>query len=160
MSRRSARVALFSVREKAAAEGLLSALRKKGKSGITSKRPEVRPYIGDVRDSYKQMKVELYNYWQSVCNLKDLGHLNVTEDVWMKNIFINERFSGKGADAKLYFEVLDPTNLESSLVFNREQNPFEGLDFTIEIPNHWYADIAGTRAKPMSKSGIHTIKKK
>ena len=159
MSRRSARVALFFVREKAAAEGLLSALRKKGKAGITSKRPEVRPYIGDVRDSYKQMKVELYNYWQSVCNLKDLGHLNVTEDVWMKNIFINERFSGKGADTKLYYEVLDPTNLESWLVFNREQNPFTGLDFSMEVPNRRYAEITGTGAKKLSQSGIHTIKK-
>ena len=78
----------------------------------------------------------------------------------MENIFINERFAGKGADAKLYFEVLDPTNLESWLVFNREHNTFEGLDLTLEIPNRQYTDIAGTRAKPICKSGIHTIKKK
>ena len=43
VSRRSARVAFFSIREKAAAEGLLSVLRKKGKLGVKSKRPEVRP---------------------------------------------------------------------------------------------------------------------
>ena len=77
----------------------------------------------------------------------------------MKNIFINERFSGKGADAKLYYEVLDPTNLESWLVFNREQNPFTGLYFSMQVPNRRYAEIAGTRAKKLSQSGIHTIKK-
>ena len=77
----------------------------------------------------------------------------------MKNILINERFSGKGADAKLYYEVLDPTNLESWLVFNREQNPFTGLDFSMEVPIRRYAEITGTRAKKLSQSGIHTIKK-
>ena len=106
------------------------------------------------------MKAELYNYWQMICNTDGLDHLRVTEDVWTKNIFINQRFSGKGADAKLYYEVLDPTNLESWLVFNREQNPFTGLDFTMEVPNRRYAVIAGTRAKPLSKSDNHTIKKK
>ena len=54
VSKRSARVAFFSVRE-----GLLSALRKKGRSNITSKRPKPRPYMGNVRDRYKQMKAEL-----------------------------------------------------------------------------------------------------
>ena len=105
-------------REKAAAEGLLSALRKKGKSKITSKRPEARPYIGDVRDSYKQMKSELYNYWQMICNTDGLDHLRVTEDVWTKSIFINQRFSGKGADAKLYFKFLDPTKKAYTLEYS------------------------------------------
>ena len=91
--------------------------------------------MGNVRDSYKQMKAELDTYWQSICSQDSLSHLNVAEDVWMKSIFINQRFSGKGADAKRYFEVLDPTNLESWLVFNREQNPFSGLDFSQEVPN-------------------------
>ena len=81
------------------------------------------------------MKAELYNYWQIICNRDGLDYLRVAEDVWTKNIFITQRFSGKGADAKLYFEVLDPTNLESWLVFNREQNPFSGLDFSQEVPN-------------------------
>ena len=98
--------------------------------------------------------------WQIICNRDGLDYLRVAEDVWTKNIFITQRFSGKGADAKLYFEVLDPTNLESWLVFNREQNPFSGLDFSQEVPNRRYAEIAGTRAKKLSKSGIHTIKKK
>ena len=89
VSKRSCRVAFFSIREKAEAEGLLSVLRKKGKFGVRSKRPDVHPYIGDVRDSYKQMKVELYSYWRSVINLQNLGHLNVTKDVWMENIFID-----------------------------------------------------------------------
>ena len=98
--------------------------------------------------------------WQIICNRDGLDYLRVAEDVWTKNIFITQRFSGKWADAKLYFEVLDPTNLESWLVFNREQNPFSGLDFSQEVPNRRYAEIAGTRAKKLSKSGRHTIKKK
>ena len=113
VSKRSARVAFFSVRE-----GLLSALRKKGRSNITSKRPKARLYMGDLRDSYKQMKAELDTYWQSICSQDSLSHLNVAEDVWMKSIFINQRFSGKGADAKLYFEFLDPTKQAYTLEYS------------------------------------------
>ena len=81
------------------------------------------------------------------------------ENVWSKNIFILQRVSGKGAETKLYFEFTDPTNMESWLVFNREQNPFSRLDLTKEVPNSRYHDIAGPRAKTLEKSGIHKLKK-
>ena len=149
----------LSEREKKSVEGKLAALRKGG-SSVKSTRPEPRPYKGDVRDSYKQMKAELYYFWQQICNRDSLEYFRVTENVWSRNIFIYQRFSGKGADAKLYYEFTDPTNLESWLVFNREQDPFSGLDFSHEVPNRRYAEIAGTRARELSKFGIHTIKKK
>ena len=150
----------LSERDKKSAEGKLAVLRKnKGGSKVKTMRPEARPYKGDVRDSYKQMKTELWHYWQQICNREGYEYLNVPENVWSKNIFIIQRVSGKGADTKLYFEFTDPTNLESWLVFNREQNPFAGLDLTKEIPNSRYAVIAGSRSKTLAKSGIHTMKK-
>ena len=116
---RSCRVTFLSERNKKSAKGKLAALRKnKGGSKVITMRPEARPYKGDVRDSYKQMKTELYHFWQQICNREGLDYLRVTENVWSRNIFIYQRFSGKGADAKLYYELTDPTNLESWLVFN------------------------------------------
>ena len=105
------------------------------------------------------MKTELWHYWQQICNRDGYEYLNVPENVWSKNIFIYQRFSGKGADSKLYYEITDPTNLESWLVFNREQNPFSGLDFLCEVPNRGYAEIAGSRAKTLEQSGIQTMNK-
>ena len=149
-----------SERDKKSAEGKLAALQKsKGGSSVKSTRPEPRPYKSNIRDSYKQMKTELWHYWQQICNRDGYEYLNVPENVWSKNIFIYQRFSGKGADSKLYYEITDPTNLESWLVFNREQNPFSGLDFSKEVPNRRYAEIAGSRAKTLEQSGIQTMNK-
>ena len=33
----------------------------------------------------------------------------------------------------LYYEVIDPTNMESWLIYNREQNPFGGLNLNLDI---------------------------
>ena len=150
-----------SEREKKSAEAKIAALRKgsKSKSQVTSTRPDARPYRGDVRDSYSEMKTELLNFWKQHCTRAGFEHLIVSENVWSKNIFILQRVSGKGAETKLYFEFTDPTNLESWLVFNREQNPFAGLDLTKEVPNSRYLEIAGSRARTLAKSGIHTVKK-
>ena len=129
-----------SERDKKSAEGKLAALQKsKCGSSVKSTRPEPHPYKSDVRDSYKQMKTELWHYWQQICNRDGYEYLNVPENVWSKNIFIIQRVSRKGADTKRYYEITDPTNLESWLVFNREQNPFDGLDLTKEVPNSRYA---------------------
>ena len=112
-----------SERAKKSAEGKLPTLQKsKGGSGVKTTRPKPRPYKGDVRDTYKQMKTELYQFWLQICNKEGWDYLRVTENVWSRNIFIYQRLSGKGADAKLYYEITDPTNLESWLVINREQN--------------------------------------
>ena len=105
------------------------------------------------------MKTELLNFWKQYCTRAGFEHLIVPENVWSKNIFILQRVSGKGAETKLYFEFTDPTNLESWLVFNREQNPFSGLDLTKEVPNSRYLEIAGSRTKTLAKSGIHNLKK-
>ena len=40
-----------------------------------------------------------------------------------------------------------------------EQNPFEVLDLSIEVPNELYHSIAGPRAKTLNAAGIHTLKK-
>ena len=139
----------------------MAALRKetKGRSKVTTARPDARPYRGDVRDSFSEMNTELWNFWKQTCTRAGFENLIIPENVWSKNIFILQRVSGKGADTKLYFEFTDPTNLESWLVFNREMNPFDGLDLTKEVPNSRYAEIAGSRAKTLAKSGIQTVKK-
>ena len=99
------------------------------------------------------------NYIQRTCSGAGFEELIVPENVWSKNIFILQRVSGKGADFKLYYEFTDPTNMESWLVFNREQNPFSVLDLTKEVPNNGYHAIAGSRAKTMNVAGIHKLKK-
>ena len=82
-----------SERDKKSAEGKLAALQKsKGGSSVKSTRPEPRPYKSDVRDSYKQMKTELWHSWQQTCNREGYEYLNVPENVWSKNIFIYQRF--------------------------------------------------------------------
>ena len=105
------------------------------------------------------MKTEHWNLWQQTCIGAGLEHLIVPENVWSKNIFNLQCVSGKGAETKLFFEFTDPTNMESWLVFNREQNPFSLLDLTKEVPNNRYHAIAGSRAKTMKVAGIHKLKK-
>ena len=106
----------------------------------------MRPFAGDVRMSYKEMKGELHNYWLISCNERNRNDLSVELDIWEENIFINERFSGRKKNAKLYYKVIDPTNLEFWLIYNREQNPFGGLNLNLDIPNQRYHKLAGTRA--------------
>ena len=126
---------------------------------MTTVRPDARPYKGDVRSSYDEIKNELWTYWQQYCTGAGFEELIVPENVWSKNIFILQRVSGNRADIKLFFEFRDPTNMESWLVFNCEQNPFAILDLTKEVPNNRYHDIAGPRAKTLEMAGIHKLKK-
>ena len=88
----------------------------------------MRLFAGDVCMSYKEMKGELHNYWLITCNERNRNDLSVELDIWEENIFINERFSGRKKDAKLYYKVIDPTNMESWLIYNREETPFNSLD--------------------------------
>ena len=131
-------MAFNSERDKKSAEGILARLRKdpKGKSKVTMMRPDARPYKGNVRKSYDEIKNEIWTYWQQYCTNKGFEQLIVAEHVWSKNIFILQRVSGKGADSKLFYEFTDPTNMESWLVFNREQNPFHILYLTKEVLNN------------------------
>ena len=109
--------------------------------------------------SFGNLNLKEMNFWKQHCTRAGFEHLIVPENVWSKNIFILQCVSGKGAETKLYFKFTDPTNLESWLVFNREQNPFAGLDLTKEVPNSGYLEIAGSSAKTLSKSGINNLKK-
>ena len=59
----------------------------------------------------------------------------------------------------MFYEFTDTTNMESFLVLNSEQNPFEVLDLTKEVPNERYHRIVGSRAKTLNTAGIHTLKK-
>ena len=70
-----------------------------------------------------------------------------------------QRVTGRGDDLKMFYEFTDPTNMESFLVLNSEQNPFEVLGLTKEVPNERYHRIVGSRAKTLSTAGIHTLKK-
>ena len=125
VDKRTCRVVFNSERDKKSAEGILARLRKdsKGKSKVNTVRPDARPYKGDVRKSYDEIKNEIWTYWQQYCTNKGFEQLIVAEHVWSKNFFILQRVSGKGADSKLFYEFTDPTNMESWLVFNLEQNP-------------------------------------
>ena len=138
VDKRTCRVVFNSERDKKSAEGILARLREdsKGKSKVTTVRPDARPYKGDVRKSYDEIKNKLWTYWQQYCTNKGFEQLIVAEHVWSKNIFILQRVSGKGADSKLFYEFTDPTNMESWLVFNREQNPFDILYLTKEVLNN------------------------
>ena len=93
------------------AEAKLPQLRKEGRTGVKSRRPEVRPFAGDVRMSYKEMKGELHNYWQMSCNERNRTNLSVELDIWEENIFINERFSGRKKDATTKLLTLPIWNL-------------------------------------------------
>ena len=154
-------MAFNSERDKKSAEGILAGLRKdsKSKSKVTTMRPDAKTFVGDVRKEYKEIKKLLFTYWQQYCNKTSNENLNVSEDVWSKHIFILQRVTGKGADFKLFYEFTDPTNMESFLVLNPEQNPFEVLDLGKEVPNKRYHAIAGQRVKTLNAAGIHTLKK-
>ena len=161
MERRTCKVAFSSDRDKRAAEGALANFRRnsKGKIKITSSRPDARTYAGDVRRKYDDIKKTLYTYWQQYCNKSGHPELIVSEDVWSKNIFVMQRVTGRGKDVKLLYELTDPTNMESFLVLNPDQNPFEVLDLNKDVPNERYHKIVGSRAKTLSTSGIQTLKK-
>ena len=122
-------------------------------------RPDAKTFVGDVRKGYKEIKKLLHTYWQQYCNKEGFEHLVVPEDVWSKHIFILQRVTGKGADFKLFYEFTDPTNLESFLVLNPEQNPFEVLELGNEVQNKRHHAIAGARAKTLNAAGIHKLKK-
>ena len=70
-----------------------------------------------------------------------------------------QRVTGRGEDLKLFYELTDPTNMESFLVLKPDQNPFEVLDLNKDVPNERYHRIVGSRAKTLSTSGIQTLKK-
>ena len=70
-----------------------------------------------------------------------------------------QRVTGKGKNLKMFYELMDPTNMESFLVLNPDQNPFEVLDLTKEVPNKRYHRTVGSRAKTLNAAGIHTLKK-
>ena len=76
-------------------------------------RPDAKPFKGDVRKGYVEIKNMLYTYWQQYCNKTGNEGLIVPENVWSKHIFILQRVTGKGADVKLFYEFTDPTNMES-----------------------------------------------
>ena len=145
---------LNSDRDKRSVEGILASLRKnsKSKSKVTTMRPDAKPFAGDVRKEYDEIK-------KLLCTKTRNKHLIVSENVWSKHIFILQRVTGKGADFKLFYEFTDPTNMESFLVLNPEQNPFEVLDLGKEVPNKRYLAIAGARAKTLNAVGIHILKK-
>ena len=159
--KQTCRVTFNSDRDKRSAEGILASLRKnsKSKSKVTTMRPDAKPFAGDVRKEYHEIKRLLYTYWQQYCTKNNHEELIVSENVWSKHIFILQRVTGKGADVKLFYEFTDPTNMKSFLVLNPEQNPFEILDLTKKVPNNQYHTIAGARAKTLNMAGIHTLKK-
>ena len=161
VDRRTCRVTFNSDRDKRSAEATLANFRRnsKGKSKVTTARPDARTFAGDVRKDYGELKKTLFTYWQQYCNKSNREELIVSENVWSKNIFIMQRVTGRGADVKLFYEFTDPTNMESFLVLNSEQNPFEVLDLSKEVPNERYHSIAGSRAKTLNAAGIHTLKK-
>ena len=108
----------------------------------------------------KEMKGELYQFWSMTCSEQNRDELIVEKNIWDGNVFINERFSGRGSEAKLFYEVIDPSNMESWLIFNREQNPFSGLELHLDIPNRRYSEIAGARVRRKSEHGVHLKMKK
>ena len=85
--------------------------------------------------------------------------LIIAEDTWTKHIFVIQRVLGRGKDLKMFYEFTDPSNMESFLVLNPDQNPFEVLDLNKEVPNERYHRAVGSRAKTLNTAGIHTLKK-
>ena len=160
VARRFCKVTFNSDREKKAAEGVLARLRRatKGKNQVSTMRPDAKPYPGDVRPEYTKIKQMLYAYWAQYCRKSNRPDLIVSEDIWNKNIFVLNRVSGRG-NLKVYFEFTDPSNMESFLVLNPDQNPFEVLDLNKEVPNACYQRAVGDRAKTLNVAGIHTLRK-
>ena len=64
MDKRTCRVTFNSDRDKRSAEGILASLRKnsKSKSKVTTMRPDAKPFKGDVRKEYDEIKKLLYTY--------------------------------------------------------------------------------------------------
>ena len=161
VDRRTCRVTFNSDRDKRSAEATLASLRRnsKGKSKVTTARPDARTFAGDVRKDYGTLRKTLYIYWQQYCTKSSREELIVSEDEWSKHIYVMQRVTGKGNDLKMFYEFTDPTNMESFLVLNPDQNPFEVLDLTKEVPNERYHRTVGSRAKTLNAAGIHTLKK-
>ena len=162
VDRKTCKVTFNSDRDKKAAEGVLARLRRnsKGKPAVSTQRPDARTYPGDVRPEYNKIKQMLFGYWQQFCRKNNREDLIVSEDTWKKNIFVIYRVAGRGNDdTKLFFEFTDPSNMESFLVLNPDQNPFEVLDLNKEVPNARYHRAVGDRAKTLNVAGIHTLGK-
>ena len=161
VDRRTCKVTFNSERDKKEAENVLARLRRnsKGKSTVSTARPDAKPFNGDVRPAYSEIKKKLFVYWQQFCVANNREDLIVSEDIWNKNIFVINRVTGRGKDMKMFYEFTDPSNRESFLVLNPDQNPFEVLDMNEEVPNARYRKAAGSRAKTLNNAGIHTLKK-
>ena len=162
VGRKTCKVTFNSDRDKKAAEGVLARLRRnsKGKLAVSTQRPDAKPYPGDVRPEYTKIKQMLFAYWQQYCRKSNRPDLIVSEDTWKKNVFVINRVIGRGKDdLKLFFEFTDPSNMESFLVLNPDQNPFEVLDLNKEVPNACYHRAVGDRAKTLNVAGIHTLGK-
>ena len=99
------------------------------------------------------------NQYLLVKAVNEREDLIVSEDIWNKNIFVINRVTGRGKDMKMFYEFTDPSNRESFLVLNPDQNPFDVLDMNEEVPNALYRKAAGSRAKTLNNAGIHTLKK-
>ena len=161
VERKTCKATFNSERDKRAAEGVLARLRRnsKGKLSVNTQRPDAKPYPGDVRPDYNTIKQMLFVYWQQFCTKNNRLDLIVSEDTWKKNVFVLNRVTGRGKDMKMFFEFSDPSNMESFLVLNPDQNPFEVLDLNKEVPNACYHRAVGDRAKTLNIAGIHTLGK-
>ena len=161
VARKTCKATFNSDRDKKAAEGTLARLRRnsKGKPTISTARPDAKSFAGDVRPEYNELKKTLFVYWQQFCTKNGRPELIVSEDTWIKNVFVINRVTGRGKDLKMFFEFTDPSNMESFLVLNPDQNPFEVLDMNKEVPNACYLRAVGSRAKTLNVAGIHTLGK-
>ena len=161
VDRRTCKVSFNSERDKREAENVLARIRRnsKGKSTVSTARPDAKTFTGDVRPAYNVIKQRLFGYWNQFCAVHEREDLIVSEDIWNKHIFVINRVSGKGRDMKVYYEFTDPSNRESFLVLNPDQNPFDVLDMNEAVPNALYRKAAGSRAKTLNNAGIHTLKK-
>ena len=161
VDRRTCKASFNSERDKKEAENVLARIRRnsKGKSTVSTARPDAKTFTGDVRPAYNVIKQRLFAYWNQFCAVHEREDLIVSEDIWNKNIFVINRVTGKGRDMKVFYEFTDPSNRESFLVLNPDQNPFDVLDMNEEVPNAFYRKAAGSRAKTLNNAGIHTLKK-
>ena len=161
VDRKTCKATFNSERDKKAAEAVLAKLRRnsKGKSTVSTARPDAKPYAGDVRPEFNEIKKTLFAYWQQFCTKNSRPDLIVSEDTWKKNVYVLNRVTGRGKDMKMFFEFTDPSNMESFLDLNPDQNPFEVLDMNKEVPNACYLRAVGSRAKTLNVAGIHTLGK-
>ena len=98
VARKTCKVTFNSDRDKRSAEATLASLRRnsKGKSKVTTARPDARTFAGDVRKDYGELRKTLYTYWQQYCTTSGRQELIVSEDSWIKNIFVMQRVLGRG----------------------------------------------------------------